>query len=87
MNQRNSAPRIARSICLFARLIGPSSSTGSAVAASRSPSSSSSFSSSASRFSLMVAKRIRAETTIRTEATMKGISMIQTFLAASAALI
>ena len=86
MNHKNSAPRIARSIFLLAADIGLLSSTGVSIAARRSPSSISGLSSSASLFSLMVAKRTRAEITMSTEAIMKGISMVHTFLASSDAL-
>ena len=86
MNHKNSAPRIARSIVLFALDMGLSSSTGVSTAASLSPSASSSFISSSILFSLIVAKRTSAEITISTEAIMKGISMVQIFLAASPAL-
>ena len=87
MNHRNSAPSIASSIRLLALDMGLSSSIGVSTAARRSPSAISSFISSAILFSFIVKNSTSAEMTISTDAMMNGSSIIQTFLASSAALI
>ena len=87
MNHRNSAARMASSIFLLALDMGLSSSMGVSTAASCSPSSISSLISSAILFSLMVRNSTKAEMTMSTEATIKGISMVQTLRAWSGELI
>ena len=86
MNHRNSAPRMARSIRLFALLMGLSSSMGVSTAAISSPSASSSAISASILFSLIVANSTSAEMTISTEAIINGSSMIQRFRSWSGAL-
>ena len=74
-------------IFLLALDMGLSSSMGVSTAASCSPSSISSLISSAILFSLMVRNSTKAEMTMSTEATIKGISMVQTLRAWSGELI